>query len=342
MSAQQQYRRDMAQQPSGKRRVLFAIKAAVSLALLGWVLHAALSREGVDVLRDRLASLSPLWIAVAIGLQFASVGAGVLRWRMLLRAQKIELPLAWLARSYLIGRFVGAFTPSTAGLDVYRGWAVARRTGETVRSASTIVVEKFVGLIGLSTVCLVLLGLGASDTLGTPALVASLAMAGGSCLGLWVLMSPSRARSLARVAPAKVRPRVANLLEALGAPGLSRSVLVGSVGLGICAHLAVSCVFVATGRALDLPVDFATLLVTGNVIVLATLMPISVGGVGVREGVAVLLLGAVAVGPTDATLVALLGYLTGQVPALIGGLLMLLPNGVAPPAVASGSAGSVT
>lgn len=337
MSEQQQYRSEMAQKAGGKRRILFAIKAIVSIALLGWVLHTALSRDGVEVLRDRLASLSPLWIVVAVALQFASVGAGVLRWRMLLRAQKIELPLAWLGRSYLIGRFVGAFTPSTAGLDVYRGWAVARRTGETARSASTILVEKFVGLIGLSTVCLVLLGLGASDTLGMPALIASLAMAGGSSLGLWVLISPARARSLARIAPAKIRPRVANLLEAIGAPGLSRGVLVGSVGLGICAHLAVSSVFVATGLALALPVDAATLLVTGNLIVLATLMPISVGGVGVREGVAVLLLGAAAVGPTDATLVALLGYLTGQVPALAGGLLMLLPNGVTPPAVASDS-----
>src|SRR5207244_54053 len=107
---------------------------------------------------------------------------------------------------------VGAFTPSTAGLDVYRGWAVARRTGETARAASTIVVEKFVGLIGLSTVCLLLLGLGATEQLGRPALIASLAMAGGSTFGLWIMISPSRARSLARIAPARFRTRLGNLL----------------------------------------------------------------------------------------------------------------------------------
>src|SRR5689334_20257028 len=156
------------------RRVLFAVKAAISVGLLAWVIHSMLSRDGIETLGARLGALDARWILAATALQLGSVIFGVIRWRLLLRAQNLDLPLAWLARSYLVGRFVGAFTPSTAGLDVYRGYAVARRTGETARSASTIVVEKFVGLISLSTVCLVLLGLGASASLGTPALIASL------------------------------------------------------------------------------------------------------------------------------------------------------------------------
>src|SRR5688500_5746222 len=194
--------------PAPRRRWLFVLKAVVSIALLAWVIHTALSRDGIEVLAARLGALDPVWILAAIALQLASVGAGVIRWRALLRAQQIELPLGWLARTYLAGRFVGAFTPSTAGLDVYRAVAVARRTGEKVKSASTIVVEKFVGLIGLALVCLVLLGLGASESLGTPALIGALAMLAGSAVGLWVIVSPSRARSLARIAPAKIRPRV--------------------------------------------------------------------------------------------------------------------------------------
>jgi hypothetical protein len=78
----------------------------------------------------------------------------------------------------------------------------------------------------------------------------------------------------------------------------------------------------ATAMALGVDVSAATLLVVGNAIVLAVLLPVSVGGVGVREGVAVMLLATAGVTSTEAVLVALLGYLTGQVPALFGGVLM--------------------
>ena len=71
------------------------------------------------------------------------------------------------------------------------------------------------------------------------------------------------------------------------------------------------------------------MLVVGNAIVIAVLLPLSIGGVGVREGVAVVLLATAGVSSTDAVLVALLGYLTGQVPALLGGGLMAISRGAA-------------
>ena len=74
---------------AGRRRALFALKAIVSVALLGWVVHTALSRDGIDVLAARLGALDPLWIVAAVALQLVSVGAGVVRWRALLRAQAV-------------------------------------------------------------------------------------------------------------------------------------------------------------------------------------------------------------------------------------------------------------
>src|SRR5690606_16523190 len=93
-------------------------------------------------------------------------------------------------------------------------------------------------------------------------------------------------------------------------------------------------VFWATAGALAIDVDAATLLAVGNAIVLAVLLPVSVGGVGVREGVAVVLLATAGVASSDAMLVALLGYLTGQVPALAGGVLFALRRAAKPAVLA--------
>lgn len=305
-----------------KRPLVELAKLAVTLGLSTWLGMRMLERDGVDALAARLGALDAGWLVAAVGLHGLAVLGGVLRWRLLLRASGVVLPTLWLARSFLVGRFVGAFTPSTAGLDGWRLWEAGQASGSMGRSAAAIVVEKLVGLIGMATVCAALVPFGGVALLGPGALAVALAMASAAALGLVLLRRPALLARLGRWAPKKVRGRVETVLEALGSMRLEGRRLGGALGLGVLSHLALSAVFWATAGALGLPTDVWTLLAVGNAIVLAVLLPVSLGGVGVREGVAVVLLGTAGIASTDAVLVALLGYLTGQVPALVGGALL--------------------
>jgi uncharacterized membrane protein YbhN (UPF0104 family) len=307
-----------------RAKLLLAVKAAISIALLVYLGHTILAREGVDALAARAASIAPLPIAIAIALHFVAVLSGVARWRVLLDARQLSQPIPWLIRSFLIGRFVGAFTPSTAGLDGWRAFEVARRTGDVAGSTGVIVVEKLFGLIGMALVCAVVAPIGALDALGPTALPIALAIAAGSAIRLFVLASPARARRLATIAPRPIRARATKIAEAFASGDLSSGRIAAALALGVLSHLALSATFAATGVALDVDVPFTTLLAVGNAIVISVLLPISIGGVGVREGVSVFLLAGAGVSTSDAVLIALLGYLTGQVPALIGGVLLML------------------
>lgn len=315
----------------GRARMLLALKVAVSGALLTWLVHTMLARDGVEGLTERLAALDWGWIVVAIAVHLGAALAGTLRWRELLRARELELPLGWLLRTFLIGRFFGAFTPSTTGLDGYRGIEVARRTGQTATSASVIVIEKLFGLVGMAVVCAALLPFGLVQRLGPTAVLVAVGMATIAGLGLFLVASPERAAAIGKLAPGPIRGRVVKLAGALSGAGLRGGTVIRALSLGVVTHLCLSATFVASGRALGVEVGLLELLSVGNAIVLAVLLPVSVGGVGVREGTAVLLLAGAGVATTDAVLLALLSYLTGQVPALLGGVLLLLPNG-APPA----------
>lgn len=299
------------------------MKACVSLLLLAWLGSKMLERDGVEGLVERLGSLSTPWLAAAVGLHFLAVLAGVSRWDLLLRAASIRLPRAMLLRSFLIGRFVGAFTPSTTGLDGWRLWEVGRASGQMSRSAAVIVLEKLVGLIAMGSVCAALVPVGGVALLGPGALLAAALIAVGAGVGVVLMRHPRWLEALIGRAPKKVRGKLDKLPEALHATRLNRGQLAGALARGVVSHLSLSAVFVATALALGLETELGALLVVGNAITLAVLLPVSIGGVGVREGVAVALLATVGVGPTDAVLVALLGYLTGQVPALLGGLAML-------------------
>lgn len=307
-----------------RARLLLAVKAAISIGLLAWLVAQIAQREGMDALGDRLLAMAPLPLVAAVVLHFGAVLSGVARWRVLLEARGLSQPFPWLFRSFLIGRFVGAFTPSTTGLDGWRAFEIARRTGDVAGSAGVIVVEKLFGLVGMAAVCAVLAPLGVLDALGPTALPLALAIAAGSALGLWILSSPDRTRALARVAPRPVRARAEKIAESLAAQQLGRGRIAGALLLGIASHVSISAVFAATGAAIGVDASLLTLLAVGNAITIAVLLPVSIAGVGVREGVAVVLLAGAGVSTSDAVLVALLGYVTGQVPALVGGILLLL------------------
>jgi hypothetical protein len=305
--------------------VFMILKVVISVGLMAWLLRSMVMRDGVDGLLERLSTLSWPWLGVCVAIHFGAVAAGTLRWRELLIAREIDLPLAWLYRTFLVGRFFGAFTPSTTGLDGYRGIEVARRTGHGATSAAVIVIEKLFGLVGMAVVCAALLPFGLVQRLGVTAIAVALGMAAIAGLGLFLVASPDRAIALARFAPGPLRKRVTSLATALAGAGLKRGTVVRALGLGVVTHLMLSGTFVASGFALGVNVGFLELLSVGNAIVLAVLLPVSIGGVGVREGAAVLLLSGAGVATTDAVLLALLSYLTGQVPALVGGLLLLAP-----------------
>ncbi|MBX3272702.1 MAG: flippase-like domain-containing protein [Sandaracinaceae bacterium] len=306
------------------RRWLFWVKALVSAGLLGALVARMVQKDGVELLLERLAGLHAGWLALAVALHFAAVFAGVSRWRLLLDGAGLRLGYPRLLRSFLVGRFVGAFTPSTTGLDGWRLYDVGRESGAMARSAAVIAIEKLVGLVGMAVVCAGLIPFGGIDAMGPTAPVMAAAMALGAALGLYGIRRPAWLGAIVRRVPwARARAAGERVVEALGASGLDGRRAGGAIALGIGSHLALSAVFFATARAIGVDASAATLLVTGNAITLAVLLPVSVGGVGVREGVAVVLLAGVGVASTDAVLVALLGYLTGQVPALLGGVLTL-------------------
>lgn len=306
---------------SGRGRL---IRRVVSAALLVAVIVLVARTEGVAELPSRVARLDSRIVPLALLLPFVAVISGVRRWQLLLAHEGISLSFPVLLGSFLRGRFVGAFTPSTTGLDLYRLVDVAKLTGSRAASGRAILVEKLHGLVALSLVTFALLPLGLARFFGAAGIALAALLGVGSVLGLVLVSRPRLLQRVAQRAPKKIRARSVELADALASAPPTRELLVRVTSLGVLSHVTTAAVFVATGLALDVDASVFTLLVVGNAIVLATLLPISVGGVGVREGTAVALLSLVGVGAADATLVALLGYCVAQPPALLGGALELI------------------
>jgi hypothetical protein len=79
-------------------------------------------------------------------------------------------------------------------------------------------------------------------------------------------------------------------------------------------------VYYTVGRSLSLDIGFATHFVFIPLIAVVAALPISFGGIGVRENLGAVLYGQAGVDPAGALAMMFLGYLCGIAASLVGGV----------------------
>ncbi len=89
-------------------------------------------------------------------------------------------------------------------------------------------------------------------------------------------------------------------------------------------------VYYLVGRGMGLDAGFESFVVFVPLIAIVAAVPVSFGGIGVRENVGALLFGRVGVGPAEALAMMFLGYLAGIAASLLGGGAFILRRTGAP------------
>lgn len=121
------------------------IKIIVALALL------SLLFMGVhwDEVLSKISRFT--WDIILIGLLGIAVQFLVCtyRWRWSLRLHGLVFSYAYLWKVYCIGFFFNNFLPSAIGGDAYRVYRTQSATGKKLRSVSAVLVERVVGLLAM-------------------------------------------------------------------------------------------------------------------------------------------------------------------------------------------------
>jgi uncharacterized membrane protein YbhN (UPF0104 family) len=103
---------------------------------------------------------------------------------------------------------------------------------------------------------------------------------------------------------------------------LPRRALVGIIAISILSQLPGILAFVALGEGLGLSVPMLSMAWIRSVVVVLSLLPISIGGVGIREGVLVMTLHGFGVPAHQAFALSILVFATTILaPGLVGGVL---------------------
>jgi len=296
---------------------LAVAKLAVSAALL-FILFREIDVDRVGAILVRISAAAFVAAVFLFALQTCVQG---LRWWMVVVAVSGHIRLALIARLTFVGVFFNQVLPTSVGGDAVRVWQV-HRAGVRVRSAiKSVLLERIWGVLALSllvSVGLLYLGGRVDNAPLRLGLIGTLPL---GLLGVAVLASLDRMPSSFR------KWRVAGVLFRLAAdirrlffsPARALPLLI----MSIFGHfLSAMVVYVlAVALHLDLPVWDCLAIVPS--VLLATLIPISFAGWGLREGAMIVLLGYLGTPADTALAVSLLYGLTTIVAALPGCLFWL-------------------
>ena len=283
---------------------------------------------GVDAVLDRLALL-PLWF-IPFGLLFYMLCqiVSTLRWQVLLRARGVEAGFWGLFRLYMIGMFANNFLPGAVGGDAVKAMGLYRDNRPGDIAVASVLVERFLGLAALG-----LLGLVASvpvlmertgdwviivSTLGTAAIIT----AAGAVV--WFPPISGRiARALGRTRSTRIRDIMFKMFEATRIYWDHKGALLLAFALSILVQAMIAFYYmlaaVVTGLDLQLIYFFAFL----PAITLVSLLPISIGGLGVRELVMIYLFARVGVDSADILTIGLIIHALNTLLSLAGAPLAM-------------------
>jgi hypothetical protein len=272
-------------------RILALLRAAVSASLL----ILLLSRTSLEELAVRASAGALLPLASALLLVLLTATLVALRLRTMARCFGVGLPWMFTVRAVFVGMFGGQVLPATLGTDFLRGWLLAQHTGSIRRAASSIIADR---LVALFAACV--LAAFAYPLLGPFAgyLIAAAIIASAAVLAGFLILNPERSRR--QLAP-----------------------VLGAVLLALAIHTLFVLVAATTAAAYGVEASPRVWLSIVPVSLIASAVPLSINGWGVREGVIVALAAQHGISQPDALVVSLTLGMLGLLASLPGAYLML-------------------
>lgn len=293
------------------------IRVLLTALVLGGLFYLADFSEWTLTLDARLV----LGLLLSCGVLVLTLYLSAVRWKVVLTSDPVST--AYLSRLYFIGWFFSQFLPSSIGGDAARVVGLSRSGLGVSRSASSILLERAMGLAAL----LGFLGIGAvafpslawetaaRSSLGVdgPWIWLGAASAGLLFVGLLVFGSRNR----------RVRSLLHQFVGLWTEFASSRSAMGRAAGLSVLVQGGYIAAWILLAWAMRVEFPLLVHLFFVPAVSLAALLPVTVSGLGIREGFTVLVLAPFGVPMADAVAYGVSFYVISLMVGGIGGILFL-------------------
>ena len=275
-----------------KKILLTALKFLISCLLIYWII------QGVDLgeIIEIITSVNLYILPVLLLLKFIGYYISAVRWRGLLKAQEGSASISFLITSYLVSFFFNNILPSSIGGDVIRVVDTVKSGTSRLTALTIIFVDRFLGVLALMMIVLLTLFIPSQITAQLPfshgwILVSSAGMVGI----LWLIFMPSKRWTMALPEfkfpiLQKFSALFQKIVESFLVFKRHRNILAQGFLLSLALQFNVVLYHYFLAKSLDLSIPFYSFFIVIPLYIFITMLPISINGIGVREGILVGLL----------------------------------------------------
>jgi len=306
-----------------RKNAFGGLRALISITLIGYLL----TKANLSQLFAMLKSWNAVYYLVGLLLGVLRNVIFAYRWKITLAVSGIEVSFPRLINFYFVGAFFNLFLPTALGGDVVRGYDLAMHSGKRMGAVTSVLVERIVGFFALAFIALLAL-LPGKNMMGNAAATTVIFIA---CLGYFALtIIVFNAKVMKRLVALfkfvtlwDIGERLDRMYDSLHAFTAHKAILWQCFVLSIiCQTLAILAAY-SLALAIDLklaPIYFFMVL---PMIWIITMIPLSINGLGLREGAFVFFFTRVWVSDSAALLLSFLSFSQMILLGLMGGSIYL-------------------
>ncbi len=307
-----------------KKIFVIVFRVGISFLLLYFLFRQVDEKNLLEIVKKA----DVLVLLLAAGVFFLNYILCFFRWEMILKALEVKLPRKKLLTPFTGGIFFNLFLPSTIGGDFVRSVDLAVHTKKTKEVVASVFLDRLSGFVGLVILTLASLLCGWGIIQDKSVLITIAIIVGILGLILLVLFNNF---IFSKVNKLLDSPRAGRIREALkdlheeiyyfkGHKKIISYNLLFSIIIQAIGPLSYYIISLALGLKINIIYFFIFLPVIGAI----TLLPISIGGLGVREMSIVFFFAKVGVAKDMAFTMSLVNSFFMVVYAGIGGLIYVL------------------
>jgi hypothetical protein len=311
--------------PSIKNWLSFIAKAIVSIALI-WYL---LSITEFSAVIASLTSASPFWLVLAFITLILGKIITSYRWQVLLKAQEIDIPLRFLIGSVFVGQFFNSFLPTTIGGDAMRAYDTAALSKDSTKSVVSVFADRLIGVFALALLAVAALLIGFASGQDVNFYVIPVMLVFFLCsIGVLLIFNARLYILLDQLLRLAHLVKIAGKLEeAYRSFNILRNVprvLAIAFLASLLLQINVILFYYFIGVSLDLGVSFLYFAMIVPVALVVLLVPFSINGIGIREGIFVYLLTGLGVETREAIALSWISFGLMLTQGIIGGIIFAL------------------
>lgn len=277
------------------------VRVVGTLLLLGLIL----TRVNLGQIMDSFATLRPMyWVSAFLLLFFTQVLSSQ-RWKVLANAVGFGGTFYEYLKYFFIGMFFNLALPTSVGGDVVRAWYLAYKVNDGLvenrrsKAVLSVFADRFSGVLVLVAIAVV-------ATILSPVELPVWVKGAVFSIGCGAIGSLAILPLLA-----KFSVRFPKLLVVLKSAKLcfgNLNVLVSTTAMSLWVQISSVSIMMLIGLGMDLPIPLPFYFVMVPLVTLMTMLPISLGGMGLREGATVLMLTPLAIAPASAVALSVLCF----------------------------------